>query len=87
MSATCPDLPAAVEYLRAHRSHVTFYHEMSAYASAGYPNPLTSDQADAYKILPMLIENCRASWSLIPLELRPEHYLLAADVRSLDHRP
>ena len=77
MKTMATDIPTAVEYLRLHKANVQTYREFSAYASAGYPNPLTEDQAEAYKILPSLMDNCRASWEIIPPELRPDHYLLS----------
>ncbi len=67
-----------VDALMDHAANVELYREVSLLASAGYPAQLTPEQTDAYQLLPQLIEDCRTAFDLIPLDLRPLHYLVSA---------
>jgi hypothetical protein len=61
--------------IREHREWVEAYLEQSRVASSGYPAPLTKEQIDAYRTLPDLIDQCRETFKLIPVAVRPVHYL------------
>ena len=58
-----------------HREWVSAYLDTTRIAAAGYPNPLTQEQKDAYSLLPDLIDECKKSYFMLPPDLRPVHYL------------
>ena len=61
-----------------HREAVATYREISTFAASGYPERLTDEQRDAYSLLPTLMDDCKEKYDALPVESRPNHYLLTA---------
>lgn len=66
------------ELIAAHRDYVETWRELSNFAAAGFPKPLTEQERDVYMLLPFVQDQCKAAYAAIPAEAesRPLHYLM-----------